>query len=183
MNRNIAPTAPVSLMFALLCMPGGCGKPAAATADSAFVVAAPHDDRVRQNANPDSADFERYSSAQLAQIADVLARAGSTGRTFGGHASFHYVESRRDRSGTPEIHDRWVDLTIVQSGRATMLTGGHVKGGDVVSSGEHRGGTIVGGDSRPVAAGDFFVVPAGVPHQFQIAAGDSIRYLTIKVAR
>jgi uncharacterized RmlC-like cupin family protein len=37
--------------------------------------------------------------------------------------------------------------------------------------------------SRPFAAGDLMIIPPGVPHQYHIAAGDSLRYLTIKVHR
>jgi hypothetical protein len=119
----------------------------------------------------------------MSRIAAALARSGSSGRTFGGHSAFHYVESRRVASGTPEIHDDWTDVTLVQGGAATLLTGGTVSGGALESAGEHRGGAIAGGTPRPLATGDLVVVPPGVPHQFQLARGDSIRYLTIKIRR
>jgi mannose-6-phosphate isomerase-like protein (cupin superfamily) len=124
---------------------------------------------------------EFYPAAVLTQVGNELAKGSTTGRTVGDHPTFHYVETRRITSGVPEVHDRWIDVTIVQSGRATLLTGGRVDGDRLASPGEHRGGTIVGGTPRPIAPGDLFVVPVGVPHQFQIARGDSIRYLTIKV--
>ena len=125
-------------------------------------------------------DIEFYSAAQLTHVADELAKGSSTGRTIGGHPTYHYVEARRVLNGEPEVHDRWADVTIIQSGRATLLTGGRVNGGRLEPDGEHRGGTIVGGVSRPIAAGDVFVVPAGVPHQFLLSHGDSVRYLTLK---
>jgi mannose-6-phosphate isomerase-like protein (cupin superfamily) len=126
-------------------------------------------------------NIEFYSAAQLARVADELAKGTSTGRTIGGHPSYRYVEVRRVVNGEPEVHDNWADVTIVQSGRATILTGGRVDGGRLEADGEHRGGTIVSGTSRPIAMGDVFVVPAGVPHQFQLVRGDSLRYLTLKV--
>lgn len=86
-------------------------------------------------------------------------------------------------SGSPEIHDRWTDITIVQAGRATLLSGGTVSGGSITEPGEHRGGTISGGTSHAIQAGDMFVVPAGTPHQFQLGQADTIRYLTIKIAK
>ena len=132
---------------------------------------------------PDSGSVEVYPGAEMSRIAAELAQRGSSGRTFGGHPAFHYVESRRVVSGTPEIHDDWNDVTLVQAGRATFLTGGHVTGGSLASPGEHRGGAIVGGTPRPIAAGDLIVVAPGIPHQFQVARGDSIRYLTIKIRR
>ena len=176
--------AVVELMMATCCVLVGCGNSAPATRRTGASAAAVADvGAPRQDTTSGRGNVEWYSATQLSLIGDALSRAGSSGRTFGGHPSFHYVESRRDRDGSVEIHDQWVDLTIVQSGRATLVVGGEVTGGALASGGEHRGGTIVGGAARSVAAGDFFVVPAGVPHQFQIAHGDSIRYLTIKVAR
>jgi uncharacterized RmlC-like cupin family protein len=71
----------------------------------------------------------------------------------------------------------------VQAGRATLLVGGRVSGGTLASPGEHRGGTIAGGTPHPLGAGDLLVVPAGIPHQFQVVRGDSVVYLTIKVQR
>ena len=165
-----AANALIAVVIAMCCALSGCGKSSYGANDTVDTTSA-------------RGGIEWYPSMQLGRLADALARAGSSGRTFGGGSSFHYVESRRDRSGSPEIHDQWVDLTIVQSGRATIISGGRVNGGTLATGGEHRGGTIVGGVTQRVAAGDFFVVPAGVPHQFQVARGDSIRYLTIKVAR
>jgi mannose-6-phosphate isomerase-like protein (cupin superfamily) len=127
--------------------------------------------------------FELYPASQLASVTAGLARAGSSGRTIGGHETFHYVESRRVANGSPEIHDDWVDVTLVQAGRATLLVGGRVSGGTLASPGEHRGGTIAGGTPHPLGAGDLLVVPAGIPHQFQVVRGDSVVYLTIKVQR
>jgi mannose-6-phosphate isomerase-like protein (cupin superfamily) len=129
-------------------------------------------------ASPNSVEF--YPAGDLARIGSNA----TGGKTFGiEHPTFHYVEARRDASGSPEIHDQWVDVTIVQAGRATLLSGGTVNGGSVTEPGEHRGGTIAGGASHAIQAGDMFVVPAGTPHQFQLGRGDTIRYLTIKIAK
>jgi uncharacterized RmlC-like cupin family protein len=53
----------------------------------------------------------------------------------------------------------------------------------VEAPGEHRGGTIAGGASRAVGPGDLMIIPAGIPHQYVISPGDSLRYLTVKVSR
>jgi hypothetical protein len=156
---------------------------AAPPAETAPSTDSPSAESPSAESPPNSGAVEIYDAAQLSGIADRLAHEGTSGRTFGGHPAFHYVESRRVTSGTPEIHGDWIDVTLVQAGRATLLSGGRVRGGSLVSPGEHRGGSIDGGSSRPIAAGDLIVVPAGVPHQFRLAAGDSIRYLTIKIAR
>lgn len=126
---------------------------------------------------------ELFPAADLNRIGDALSHGTATARTIAAHAEYHYVEARRVRDGAPEVHDDWADLTFVPIGRARLLAGGHVAGARLASPGEHRGGTIVDGVSHVIASGDFFVIPPGVPHQYLIAPGDSIRYLTIKVAR
>jgi mannose-6-phosphate isomerase-like protein (cupin superfamily) len=124
---------------------------------------------------------EYYTAAVLAHIGDSLARGASSGHMLRSHPSFQYLQIRRGKSGVPEVHDRWIDVTVVQAGRGSLLSGGQVSGSHVETPGEHRGGTIAGGTSRPVGAGDLMIIPAGIPHQYVIAAGDSLRYLTVKV--
>ena len=132
---------------------------------------------------PGKGDIEFYPAAELSRIAAELAKGATTARTVGAHQNFHYVQARRVVSGVPEVHDRWTDVTLVQAGHARLLSGGRVEGGRDASAGEYRGGTIVNGDAKVIGPGDLFVIPAGVPHQFQLARGDSVRYLTIKVLR
>jgi mannose-6-phosphate isomerase-like protein (cupin superfamily) len=124
------------------------------------------------------------SALAIDRVAARLAASGETGQAFEKRSGMSVVESRRVRDGSVEVHDAWMDVTYVQSGRATLLTGGRVAGAmTVASAGEHRGGQILGGTARALAAGDVVVVPAGVPHQFRVATGDSIRYITVKVPK
>jgi hypothetical protein len=128
-------------------------------------------------------DIEIHPASQLAQMATGLAGGSTTARKFCGQPTLQCVEARRATSGVPEVHEQWIDVTIVQAGRAVLLTGGRVTGAHLASPGEHRGGTIVGGIEHPIGVGDLLIVPAGVPHQYQVAPRDSVVYLTIKVAR
>lgn len=121
------------------------------------------------------------SARELAQAGDALARGTTTARTVTARTSYSLVEARRAGNGVPEVHDCWVDVAIVQAGRATLLSGGHVAGSRPTGRGEHRGGTITGGTTRILTTADVAIVPAGVPHQYLVATGDSVRYLTIKV--
>ncbi len=121
------------------------------------------------------------SGEELARAGDQLARGSTTARTVESRSSHSLVEARRVHDGEPEVHDCWADVAIVQAGHATLLTGGRVAGSRVTGAGEHRGGTISGGSRRAVASADVVVIPAGVPHQYLVAAGDSVRYLTVKV--
>ena len=123
-------------------------------------------------------------AAALDRLAAHLAASAVTGESFEKRPGMEVVESRRVRDGSVEVHDAWMDVTYVQAGRATLLTDGHVTGAMTLTTpGEHRGGQISGGTPQVLGAGDVVVVPAGVPHQFRVAAGDSIRYLTVKVPK
>jgi mannose-6-phosphate isomerase-like protein (cupin superfamily) len=139
---------------------------------------------VRAAAPPSSehAEVEYYTAAALARVGDSLARGSSRGHMLRSHGSYQYLQIRRATSGVPEVHDRWTDVTVVQAGRASLLSGGQISGSHVETPGEHRGGTIAGGRSRPVGPGDLMIISAGIPHQYVIARGDSLRYITIKVA-
>jgi uncharacterized RmlC-like cupin family protein len=127
------------------------------------------------------AGVDHVAAAELARAADALARGPTTARTVRAHDALRYVQARRAASGVPEVHDAWVDVTFVQAGRGSALTGGRVVGARVTSPGEHRGGRIEGGATQPLGPGDLLVIPAGVPHQYLLASGDTLRYLTVKV--
>jgi hypothetical protein len=164
----------------------GSGDTASART-SAVVVRAAGDSlqsnagEVKSAAPRSSGTVEYYTAAMLAHIGDSLARGSSTGHMLRGNPTYQYLQIRRSRNGEPEIHDRWTDVTMVQAGRATLVSGGRVSGDRDEGGGEHRGGTITGGSSRPVGSGDLMVIPAGTPHQYLVAPGDSLRYLTVKV--
>lgn len=87
---------------------------------------------------------------------------------------------RRDRSGELELHDRMNDIMLVQAGAADLLMGGRAEGARQVSPGEWRGGSIVGGQTYHVAAGDVIWIPAGVPHQMLLKPAATFDYLAIK---
>ena len=122
-----------------------------------------------------------FTAEFLRRTADDLARGTGTGQTVGATSTRKYMVGRRVVSGGPEVHERWTDLAYVQAGRATLVSGGRVEGGSEESPGEHRGGTIVDGTERVLGPGDLIVIPAGMPHQYVLAKGDSLRYLTLKV--
>jgi hypothetical protein len=128
-------------------------------------------------------DVEYYPAATLTHLGDSLSRTPRTGHVLRNHPSFQTIELRRAAGGVPELHDRWTDVMLFQAGRAGVLLGGAVRGAVITAPGEHRGGVIAGGHVQHVAAGDMLIIPAGIPHQIQIARGDSLRYITVKVPR
>ena len=144
-------------------------------------MACANTDAANSAAVGDTVAVELIRAAQLSHIADSLARTTRTGHTIGAHPTFQYLEVRRASNGVAEVHDRWIDVMFVQSGKGTWLIGGHVRGSYVESPGEHRGGTIVGASPHPVASGDLLIIPSGTPHQLLLSRGDSLRYITVKV--
>ncbi|MDB4875346.1 MAG: hypothetical protein JWM41_1792 [Gemmatimonadetes bacterium] len=167
------------------CAMGGAPAAATRTVDSTTASGASEPvvaSVARVATAPDqTSGIEYYSATLLAHVGDSLSRTTRTGHVLGAHDSFQTIELRRAGNGVPEVHDRWTDVMVFQSGRATILLGGRVTGGALQSPGEHRGGTIAGGSPRPVGPGDLLVIPAGTPHEVQVAKGDSLRYITVKV--
>ena len=123
---------------------------------------------------------EYYSAAALERTADSLRTAKSVAKVLGDRGSYQYVLVTRDATAGPEMHARWTDVMLVQAGSATVLLGGQYQGGHEETPGETRGGQLVGANAQHVAAGDLIVIPAGMPHQVQVAPGTSIRYVTVK---
>jgi mannose-6-phosphate isomerase-like protein (cupin superfamily) len=154
---------------------------APAHADSARAATVERASTADSGTTPGTVTF--FNGDHLRSLADRLGQDGTTGRTIARNEAYRLVVSRRNASGSPEVHEHWMDVTLVQAGRATLLAGGRLEGGRREADGEWRGGSIAAGTRYPVATGDLFVVPAGVPHQFLLTRGDTIRYLTVKVPR
>lgn len=191
-HRNRWKVLPLSIASSLLAAGIACQTKDVRSADSAFASIGSDSARkaVDASGGGDSTNapsvgrdttVEYYTAALLAHVGDSLSRGSTTGHVLHAHPTYQYLQIRRNRSGGPEVHDRWTDVTVVQAGRGTLLSGGRVEGSHLETAGEHRGGTIIGGSSRPVGAGDLMIIPAGVPHQYMIGPGDSLRYLTVKV--
>ena len=102
------------------------------------------------------------------------------------HADFgdHLLEiSHREANGRVELHKTKADVMVIQTGTATLVTGGEVV--DPVSTGpnEIQGSAIKGGVKRTIGPGDVIEIPIGVPHQFFLEPGTQITYLVVKVIK
>jgi hypothetical protein len=87
----------------------------------------------------------------------------------------------RDADGLPEEHDQIVDVVMVHSGEATLMVGGTMAGQKgSAETGEYVGTALAGGESHPLAAGNIFQIPAGIPHSFLVPAGKHITYVLLK---
>ena len=122
----------------------------------------------------------RYVSANDLAAKVATADGGSLAREVAADPSATTLIIRRDKTGEVEVHTLLNDIFVVESGHATVLVGGQVKGNHELELSEWRGGGIVGGERHELAAGDLLLIPAGVPHQCILKPGDTFIYLTIK---
>ncbi len=99
--------------------------------------------------------------------------------TFGNHT---ISISHRDKDGLAEVHDKFVDVMIVQSGQATLVVGGKSVEPTTTGPGETRGKSVQGGITKTVHPGDVIRIPAKTPHQFFIPKGGQITYVLVKIA-
>lgn len=96
----------------------------------------------------------------------------------------HLLEiSHREVSGKVEVHQVKADVIVIQTGTATLVTGGDVINPTPTGPNEIQGTSMKGGVSRQVGPGDVIEIPPGVPHQFLLAPGTQITYLVVKVVK
>ena len=96
----------------------------------------------------------------------------------------HLLEiSHREVDGKCELHKVKADVIVIQTGTATLVTGGEVIDPKDTGPNEIQGLGIKGGVKHEVGPGDVIEIPAGVPHQFFLAPGTQITYLVVKVVK
>jgi mannose-6-phosphate isomerase-like protein (cupin superfamily) len=96
----------------------------------------------------------------------------------------HYVlVVHRQGNGPAELHAAETDFYVVQSGEATLHTGGEVVGGKTTAPGEIRGQSIRGGRTIKLGPGDTVNIPPGTAHQVVLESGKQITYLIVKIKK
>ena len=96
----------------------------------------------------------------------------------------HLLEiSHREVNWRAELHKVKADVIVIQTGTATLVTGGEVIDPKDTGPNEIQGSGIKGGVKHEVGPGDVIEIPAGVPHQFFLAPGTQITYLVVKVVK
>ena len=129
-----------------------------------------------------TAPAEVVHAQRLKHLGDSLTPGASRTSQLGRGPNFTYAITHRDTSGGLERHDAWADLLVIETGSATILSGGVQEGATESSPGEWRGGTARGATRQAIRAGDVVTTPAGTPHQMLLAPGEQITYLAFKVA-
>jgi len=124
-----------------------------------------------------------YSAQDLKAMSEKLAqkRAPFAAQDLARYGNHYTMLARRDATGSAEVHEHEADIFVIQSGAATLVTGGKVVNGRTEKAGEIRGSSIQDGERHRVAMGDIIHIPAGVPHQLLIEKGRPFTYFVIKV--
>ena len=122
-------------------------------------------------------------------LIDVLSRFGGATKTIGETVSMSsdektfYVFVHRNENSRPEVHARWDDLVIVQSGTGAIEMGDSLVGSQYRAMGERIGGRIHRSYKVVLHAGDIVRIPAVVPHAFIVSGTEPLDYLVIKQRR
>jgi mannose-6-phosphate isomerase-like protein (cupin superfamily) len=104
------------------------------------------------------------------------------GATFMNDHENYYVEfvKRLGQGNMVEMHPHWIDQVTVTAGEGTLTYGGTIKNPKTAPNGEVRGGDQVGAKTQSLRAGDFVLIPAGMPHTFNAAPGKTLTYAVFK---
>ena len=137
------------------------------------------------SATGDPQGFAIWTAADLrahaAQLSQRLGADKSASETLANYGNYRTMLGHREGPGIAELHEKMVDLFVVQDGEATLVIGGEIVDRKTTSPGEVRGSTIAGGERRHLAVGDVVHIPAGVPHQFLVDPGQKFTYFVVKV--
>src|SRR5262249_1614043 len=121
------------------------------------------------------AGFEMWKGAQLKGFEKELAPKINAQKVatqqlakFGNHL---VMVAHREGPGEAELHETQADVSVAQSGEATLIIGGTMVDGRTTAPHEIRGPSIKGGEKRKLGAGDIVNIPAKVPHQVLVEGG------------
>jgi quercetin dioxygenase-like cupin family protein/beta-galactosidase beta subunit len=127
-----------------------------------------------------------YKASELKPLIETQKAGGQItwNRVHRGDHDFQGMNFRKASSTGPEMHNNWADLYYVLDGEVTIRYGDRLEGGKEGVDGEVRGGEIVGNVKRQkLVAGDVASAPAGIPHFWEVEAGKSVTYMTVKLAK
>ena len=127
--------------------------------------------------------MDLYTAQDLHGISDRLAqkRTQFAAQDLEKYGTHYTIVAERGQTGSSEVHEHEADFFIVESGEATIVTGGKLVNPRTTKAGEIRGSSIEGGEKHHLGVGDIIHLPAGVPHQLLLEKGKPITYFVIKV--
>jgi quercetin dioxygenase-like cupin family protein len=129
------------------------------------------------------ADGFKFQSHETIDKAVSIPEPGRLyGATFMNDHENYYVEfvKRIDKGNMAEIHAHWTDHITILSGEGVLTHGGTLSDTRESAPGEVRGGTFHEATTQALHAGDYFQIPAGMPHMLEAAPGKSLSYVVFK---
>jgi mannose-6-phosphate isomerase-like protein (cupin superfamily) len=112
--------------------------------------------------------------------AEDLDKVVTTKRIFdGGGFSANELNRKPGDAESALMHKFTSEVYVIQSGSATLMSGGHLIEPLTGPPDQRAGKGIEGGTTQQVKAGDVVFIPAGVPHVFS-AYSPNIKYLNIR---
>jgi mannose-6-phosphate isomerase-like protein (cupin superfamily) len=134
----------------------------------------------------DPPGFYQWKGADLKAIATTLApkltASQYTGESYGKADTYSFTANLRRVSGGAELHKKWTDVFVIQSGEATLIVGGTIPDAKESRPNEVNGTSISDGVEKKLGPGDIVTIPAGTPHQIKVEPGKEIAMLVIKIA-
>jgi mannose-6-phosphate isomerase-like protein (cupin superfamily) len=124
-----------------------------------------------------------YTSQELQAIGNKLAqkRTQFASQDLARYGTHYTMVAERGQTGSSEVHEHEADFFIVESGEATIVTGGKIVNPRTQKTGEIRGSSIEGGERHHLSAGDIIHLPARTPHQLLVDKAKPFTYFVIKV--
>lgn len=131
-----------------------------------------------------SSQVDIYSVKDLRNMTDKLAQKGTpfASQDIARYGNHYTMLAYREATGSSELHEHDADIFVVESGAATIVTGGKMVNAKTEKPGEIRGTSIDGGEKHALTAGDVIHIPAGTPHQLLIQKGKPFAYFVVKVS-
>ena len=112
---------------------------------------------------------------------ELAAEKGNASEKLETYPHHYTMLAFRNRSGGGEVHQNYADGFYILDGRTTLITGGEVVDPKSTGPGETLGASVKGGSRQELKAGDVVNIPASMPHQMILDAGDTVTYFVIKV--
>jgi len=130
-----------------------------------------------------TSSIDIFSVKDVRNTADKLAREGKpfASQELTRYGNHYTMLAYREATGSSELHEHEADFFVVESGHATLVTGGQLTNPKTQKPGEIRGTSIEGGERHTLSAGDIVHIPAGIPHQLLIEKGKPFAYFVVKV--
>ena len=107
-----------------------------------------------------AAEYAKFDPNVSYSNTTVLERADADSPT---GLAYRFAVDRRIPPQRAAQHASEAEVWAIVGGKGAITTGGHIV--DTVENGEITGRRIVDGTVHQVTAGDFLVIPEGVPHQ------------------